>query len=96
MALAVTGAVATPTELVVAVVVTMLAPLAGPLNVTTAPDTRLPTESFTVTTKGLVKAVLIVALCPVPLFAVIVAGTPAPLVMEKVAEVAPVTEAVMV
>ena len=60
--LAVTGAEATPSEVVVAVVVTMLAPLAGPVNVTTAPDTRLPTESFTVTTKGLAKAVLIVAL----------------------------------
>jgi hypothetical protein len=73
---AVTATVATPEEFVTAVVVATLAPLAGPVKVTVTPLTGLPPASFTVATKGFAKAVLICALCPPPLAAVMEAGGP--------------------
>ena len=86
--MAVTVAEATPDAFVVAVVVVMLAPDAGPVNVTVTPETGLPPESFTVATNGFANAALIVAVCPPPLVALMEAGVPAVLVSEKVAGVA--------
>ena len=102
MALAVrTAEVATPLALVVAVLTppakVPLAPVAGALNVTTTPLTGLLPASFTVATSAAANAVLIVALCGVPLVAVMVAAAPALLVREKFAGVAtPGTVAVTV
>src|ERR1700722_10845236 len=88
------GAVATPLELVVTVIVVPplvppvkvpLAPLAGAVNVTEAPLTRFPPLSFTVACKAVGKAVVTGALCGVPAVAVIVAGGPARLVKENAA-----------
>jgi hypothetical protein len=67
MALAVnTVDVATPDEFVVAVFAPPAnvpeAPLLGAVNVTVTPLTPLPPEFFTVTTSGLAKVVLMVAL----------------------------------
>ena len=94
MLFAVTFAVATPEALVMAVTVAILAPLAGPVNVTVTPLTGLPPASFTVATNGAAKTVLIWALWPPPPVAVMVAGGPALLVSEKVAGVpTPVTVA---
>ena len=61
-----------------------LAPLAGAENVTLAPLTGLPPESFTVATRGAAKAVLMVALWPPPLVTLIDAGGPTVLVAVKV------------
>jgi hypothetical protein len=86
--------VATPLAFVVAVFTppanVPLAPLAGGVNVTTTPLTGLLPASVTVATRGAANAVLIVALCPVPLVAVTLAGVPLRFVKEKFAEVAPV------
>ena len=70
------------------------APLPGAVNVTVAPETALPYWSVTVATSGLVKAVLTGAVCPEPDVMAIVLAAPATLVSGKVAEVAPVAEAV--
>ena len=53
-----------------------MAPLAGAVKVTVTPGTGLPKASVTVATSGLAKAVLTVAVCPDPEFAVIVVGAP--------------------
>jgi hypothetical protein len=53
------------------------APDPGAVKVTFAPLTGLLKESRTVATSGAANAVLIAALCGVPLVAVMVAGTPA-------------------
>jgi hypothetical protein len=91
--------VATPLAFVVAVFIppanVPLAPLAGAVKVTTTPLTGLFPASVAVATNGALNAVLIAALCPEPLVAVIFAAGPAVLVSEKVAEVAPGTDAVM-
>src|SRR5947207_3268804 len=65
-----------------------LAPLPGAVNVTVTPATGLPPASFTVATSGAANAVLIVALCGVPLVAVMLAAAPAVFVSEKSAGVA--------
>jgi hypothetical protein len=80
--------VATPEPLVVAVFTppakVQEEPLPGALKVTVTPLTGVPPEFVTVTTKGLANAVLIVALCGVPLVAVMAAATLADwLVSEK-------------
>jgi hypothetical protein len=71
--------IATPEPLVVAVFTppTKLqeAPLPGAVKVTVAPLTGTPAELVTVTIKGLPNAVLMVALCGVPLITVIAAAT---------------------
>jgi hypothetical protein len=96
-----TADVATP-ELFVTAVFTPpanvpLAPLPGAANVTVTPLTGLPPESRTVATSGFVNAVLIGALCGVPLVAVIEAGAPAVLVNAKFAGAAtPGTDAATV
>lgn len=77
MPFAVTVAVATPEALVVAVAVTMLAPLPGPVKVTVNPLTGFPPESFTVAVNGAANAVLIGALWLLPLVAVTEAAAPA-------------------
>ena len=76
-----TGAVATPLLLVVAVAVfegpnEPLAPLAGAVNVTVTPARRLLLASLTVTASAVVKLVFTVALCGVPVVAVMLAGGP--------------------
>jgi hypothetical protein len=82
---------------VVGVVSVALAPLLGvTVNVTVAPDTGLPTESFTTTINGLVKAVLILALCGVPLTTAMDAAEPAVMVTLVLAAVYPGAVAVMV
>jgi hypothetical protein len=92
--------VATPELFVVAVLPPAklpLAPLPGAANVTVTPLTGLPPASFTATASGFANAVLITALCGVPLVAVIEAGAPAVLLNEKLAAVpAPDTVAVTV
>ena len=91
---AVNGADAIPEAFVGTTIVAVLllnapvAPVAGAVNVTFTPETGLPPASFTVTAKGLVKAVLIFADCGVePAFGVIVAGAPVIFVSEKFAGV---------
>jgi hypothetical protein len=83
--------VATPLALVVALFTPPanepLAPLAGGVNVTTTPLTGLLPASVTVTTKGAAKAVLIAALCGVPLVAVTLATGPAVFISAKFADV---------
>ena len=96
-----TGAVATPSEFVVAVFTppakVPLAPLDGAVNVTVTLLTGLFPASFTVACSCVVKAVLIVALCGVPAVAVMLAAVPVKLVREKFAGVpTPETEAVTV
>jgi hypothetical protein len=93
--------VATPDEFVVAVFAPPAnvpeAPLLGAVNVTVTPLTPLPPEFFTVTTSGLANVVLMVALCSVPLVAVIDAAAPAVLASAKLADVeTPATLAVTV
>jgi len=89
-----TAEVATPLEFVVAVFTPPanmpLAPLAGGVNVTTTPLTGLFPASVTAATNGAGNAVLIAALCGVPLVAAIFAAAPALLVSENFADVAPV------
>ena len=83
--------VATPDAFVVAVFTPPAnvpeAPLLGAVNVTVTPLTPVPLEFSTVATSGLANAVLIVAVCGVPLVAVIEAGLPAWLVSAKLAAV---------
>src|SRR5215472_15074421 len=93
--------VATPNAFVVAVLTppanVPLAPLGGALNVTVTPLTGLVLASLTVTTNRAPNAVLMVALCGVPLVAVTLAGVPAVFVREKLAGAAtPDTVAVTV
>lgn len=87
-----TGAVATPLEFVVAVMVAPLfvppanvplAPLDGAVKVTVTPLAGFPPLSFTVTWSAVGNAVLIVTLCGVPAVAVIADGGPARLVREN-------------
>jgi hypothetical protein len=89
-----TAEVATPLALVVAVFTPLanapLAPDAGGVNVTTTPLTGLFPESVTVATNGAGNAVLIAAVCGVPLVAVTLAAAPALFVSTKLADVAPV------
>jgi hypothetical protein len=100
---AVNGTEATPEALVATVIVIVellkspLAPLAGAVNVTLTPDTGLLLPSFTVTASGFANAVPTVADCGVvPAFAVIEPGVPAVLVSEKFTVVSPVEAAVTV
>jgi hypothetical protein len=75
-------AVAAPLLLVAAVVVAVplakvpLAPLDGAVNVTVTFETKFPEASFTVACSAVPKAVLIAALCGVPLVATMLAGGP--------------------
>src|SRR5579872_6854650 len=85
VALASTEAVVIPALFVSVVVVTMLAPVVGPENITAAPATGLPPASFTMTDKGAAKAVPTTALCPLPPVAVTVAAGPDRLVSEYTA-----------
>jgi hypothetical protein len=86
------GEVAMPLALVVAVAVLLppvnvpLAPEAGAVNVTTTPLVPVP-PVVTVATSGSANAVLTVALCAVPLVAVIVSTATAVFVRPKLAEV---------
>src|SRR5215472_6537683 len=94
-----TAAVATPEAFVVAVLTppanVPLAPLAGALNVTVTPLTKLPKGSLTVACSCVAKAVFTVALWGVPAVAVMLLAAPARLVSEKLACVpTPVTDAV--
>ena len=86
-----TADVATPLAFVVTVFTPPaklpLAPVAGAVNVTVTPCTGLPPLSFTVATSAAANAVLMAALCGVPLVAVIDAAVPAVLVNAKLAEV---------
>jgi hypothetical protein len=86
--------VATPLAFVVAVLTppakVPLAPLAGAVKVTTTPLTGLFPASVTAAIRAAANAVLIVALCGVPLVAVTLAAGPAVLVKAKFADVAPV------
>jgi len=76
------GAVATPLAFVVTVAVVEppanvpLAPLAGAVNVTATPPSRLLLASFTVAASVVAKLVFTVALCGVPEVAVMLAGGP--------------------
>ncbi len=73
------------------------APETGPVKATDTPETGLPFESFTVTTRGAGKAVLTVVVCGVPLVTVTVAAAPAVFVREKLAaRAAPVVVAATV
>jgi len=88
-----TADTATPLALVTAVLIppanVPLAPVcAGAVNVTVTPETGLLLASFTVACSVLANAVLIVALCGVPLVAVTLAGVPEVFVREKLAAVA--------
>src|SRR5438046_2523356 len=65
-----------------------LAPVPGAVNVTVTLATGLPPASFTVATSGAANAVLIVALCGVPLVAVMLAAAPAVFVREQKAALA--------
>jgi hypothetical protein len=95
-----TADVATPLVFVTAVVTPPaklpLAPVPGAANVTVIPLNGLPPESFTVATNGAANAVLIGALCGVPLVAVIVAGVPTVFVRLKFTVLRPVAAAVTV
>jgi hypothetical protein len=74
-----------------------LAPLLGAVNVTVIPLSKLLPASLTVACRAVAKAVLTIALCGVPLVAVILAGGPALFVRLKLAPVAtPETVAVTV
>jgi len=90
-----TAEVATPDVFVVAVFTPPaklpLAPLPGAVNVTTTPATGLLLLSLTVATSGVAKAVPMVALCGVPLVAMIELGGPALIVMLSGFEVLPLT-----
>ncbi len=94
--------VAKPSALVVAVFVppanVPLAPVcAGAVKVTVAPFTGLWPTSVTIATSGAANAVLMLALCPDPLYTAIDDGDPGWLVNEKLAAVAtPATEALTV
>ena len=87
-----TADVATPLALVVAAFTppanVPLAPAAGGVKVTTTPLTGLFPASVTVATSGAANAVLIGALCGVPLVAATFAAGPVVLVSEKLAGVA--------
>jgi len=97
--LAVTGAEATPAGLVVMVMVPpaklALAPVVGDMKVTFAPLTGFPPASLTMTASGAAKAVLTLALWPLPLVKEMRAAGPARFVSANVAGVAtPEMEAV--
>jgi len=81
---------ATPFELVTAVFTppanVPLAPLPGTINITVTPLTGLLPASFTIACKGNAKAVLITAVCGVPLIAVSIAAAPAVFVRLKLAD----------
>ena len=62
-----------------------LGPLPGAVNVTVAPLTRFPPESFTVATSRLAKVVPIAVLCGVPKVVVMVDGAPTRFVRLKLA-----------
>src|SRR6266850_1920430 len=102
VAFAVNGADATPDTSVAMVIVVVLllntpdAPVPGAVNATFTPETGLFPASFTVATNGAANVVLIVALCGVPLVAVMLAGVAARLVSEKFTVVSPVAAAVTV
>ena len=88
--------VAIPLAFVVAVLLPAklpLAPVAGAVNVTVTPCTGLPPLSFTVATSAAANAVLIAALCGVPLVAVIDDAVP---VLTLIAFEVPVVVAVTV
>jgi hypothetical protein len=91
---------ATPLEFVVTVmavpppVKVPLAPEPGAVNVTDAPLTGFKKLSFTVAVRAVDNAVLMTVVCDPPLVAVIDAGAPAVFVRLKLAEVAPVADAV--
>jgi hypothetical protein len=96
-----TGEVAMPEVLVFTVAVipppanVPLAPEAGALNVTLAPEIALPLASVTVATNGLPKGWFTCALWPLPDVGVILAGGPTVFVRAKNAElVRPATVAV--
>src|SRR6266850_83391 len=99
VAFAVNGADATPDTSVAMVIVVVLllntpdAPVPGAVNATFTPETGLFPASFTVATNGAANVVLIVALCGVPLVAVMLAGVAARLVSEKFTVVSPVAAA---
>jgi hypothetical protein len=86
------GAVATPCVVLVAVTVVSppvnvpLAPLVGAVNVTTAPLTGLLPASVIVACSGVAKPVLMVAVCPAPVVAVMLAAAPVRFVKENVVE----------
>ena len=88
-------AVASPEALVVVVVAGVvlakapLGPEAGAVKVTVTPGTGLPALSLTVACRAVAKAAPTVALCGVPLAAVIEAGAPAVLVRAKLTVEAP-------
>jgi hypothetical protein len=103
VAFAVNGADATPEAFVATVMVAVLllnlpeAPDPGAVNVTFTPETGLLLASFTVTARGLAKALLTVADCGVvPAFAVIDEAAPAVLVREKFTVARPAAVAVTV
>jgi len=74
-----------------------LAPVEGAVKVTVSPMEGLPPESFTVTTSGAAKAVLMVAVWGVPLVGEMVAVAPPELLSKKLAGAAtPGAEAVTV
>jgi hypothetical protein len=64
-----------------------LAPVPGAPNVTVTPLTGFPPESFTTATSGAAKAVLILALCGVPLTTAMLLAGPTLLVKLNVAGV---------
>jgi hypothetical protein len=84
------GVAACPFTPVVTLVVAVppklaLAPAEGAVNVTSAPETRLPPASFTVAMSGAENAVLMVAVCGDPLAMVIEAGAPTVFIRAKLA-----------
>ena len=62
-----------------------LAPEAGAVKVTDTPLSRFPLASFTVATSGAAKAVEVMAVCGVPLVAVMEAGAACEITRVKVA-----------
>ena len=84
-----TGEVATPEVLAFTVAVipppakVPLGPEVGALNVTLAPEIRLPLASFTAATRGLANALSTCAIWPPPDMAVMLPGAPARFVREK-------------
>src|SRR5260221_10326920 len=91
------GAVATPLALVVTVALAPNVPEApdnGAANVTLTPAIGLLDASLTVACSPVANAVVIAALCGVPAVAVMLAGAPAVLVIEKLAGATPLAVAV--
>jgi hypothetical protein len=96
------GAVATPCAFVAAVATfppaanVPPAPFPDATNVTVTPLNKLPLASFTVACSAVVNDVLMVALCPEPALAIMLAATPARFVSEKPVVRPPTTLAVIV